>query len=123
MKIYVFFCFIFLLYFPLNGALVRETGNIIKEIEIRKRVIFKKNTEKYREFSKDNRQGKYSVTYTHAPFVHIELGSNLRSMGAVFPRIAQVVVLAIEQTICATAYKRVTHSHKYFSHVVSKMCK
>ena len=38
--------------------------------------------------AKDNRQGKYSVIYTHAPFVHIELGSNLRSMGAVFSRIA-----------------------------------
>ena len=48
----LFFCCIF----SLNGALVRETGNIIKEIEIRKRVVFKKNREKYREFSKDNKE-------------------------------------------------------------------
>jgi hypothetical protein len=70
--------------------------------------------ERFRNLAaKDNRQGKYSNTYALSPFVHIEIGSDLRYLISVSPNIENIIISAVEKTIFATAYSRKTHPHNH----------
>ena len=59
--------------------------------------------------AKDNRQGKYCNTYTLSPFVHIEVGSDLRKLASISRKIENIIVSAIEKTIYTTAFSRTTY--------------
>ena len=57
----------------------------------------------------DNRQGKYSNTYAKSPFVHVEIGSNLRRLISISSNIEFIVISSFERAIYTTAFKRIPY--------------